>query len=165
MHNLIFLKYINSSHMKNLIFNKDISRYVTQKMKEKLLAIALTISILFSIIIPVAYAQDEIPYGPWVDQITFQAETDQAKVLDMLENDEVQIHVSDINDPDVFADIRASASVDYSIAYGLYFDLTFNPVGPTFITGDFNPFSNPKIREAMNWLVDRRFIADELMVD
>jgi peptide/nickel transport system substrate-binding protein len=114
-------------------------------------------------IIPIAYAQDEIPYGPWVDQITFQAETDQAKVLDMLENNEVQIHVSDINDPDVFASLRASPTVDYSIAYGLYFDLTFNPVGPTFLTGDFNPFSNPKIREAMNWLIDRQFIADELM--
>jgi peptide/nickel transport system substrate-binding protein len=133
-------------------------------MKKGNIAFALMIVILSTIMVPTTYAQDEVPYGPWVDQITFQAESEQAKVLDMLENNEVQLHVSDINDPDVFASIRASANIDSSISYGLFFDLTFNPVGPTFPgTGKFNPFSNPKIREAMNWLIDRRFIADELM--
>ena len=91
------------------------------QMKGKRIAITLMLVILSTIMVPTTYAQDEVPYGPWVDTITFQGETDQARVLDMLENNEVQIHVSDINDPDVFADIRASAIVDYSIAYGLFF--------------------------------------------
>jgi peptide/nickel transport system substrate-binding protein len=35
-------------------------------------------------------------------------------------------------------------------------------VGPTFKTGALNPFSVPAIREAMNWLVDRNYIAQEI---
>ncbi|MEM2961361.1 MAG: ABC transporter substrate-binding protein, partial [Candidatus Bathyarchaeia archaeon] len=41
---------------------------------------------------------------------------------------------------------------------------TFNPVGPEFpATGKLNPFSVPRIREAMNYLVDRKYIVDEIM--
>ena len=135
-------------------------------MKGKKIAIALLAIFFVATIAPLmSYAQEEeVPYGAWVDQISFQAESDQAKVLNMLENNEVQLHISDINDPDVFNNIRESPNVDYAMSYGLFFDLTFNPSGPTFpATGKFNPFSNPKIREAMNWLVDRAYIADELM--
>lgn len=133
-------------------------------MKGTKIALALLAMFVVAAIAPsISYAQEEVPYGPWVDQISFQSEADQAKVVDMLENNEVQIHVSDISDADVFATIQASPDLDYVMSYGLFFELTFNPVGPTFLNGKFNPFSNVKIREAMNWLVDRNYIAEELM--
>ena len=135
-------------------------------MKGRKIALALLAMFVVSAIVPsISFAQDdEVPYGPWVDAISFQSESDQAKVFDMLENNEVQMHVSDINDPDIFADIRASPNLDYAMSFGLFFDLTFNPVGPTFpVTGKFNPFYNPKMREAMNYIVDRNFIAEELL--
>jgi len=40
-------------------------------------------------------------------------------------------------------------------------ELTFNPSGPVFAgTGELNPFAVPRIREAMNLLLDRQAIAD-----
>ena len=47
-------------------------------------------------------------------------------------------------------------------SFGGYYELTFNPAGPEFSDGRLNPFSNPKIREAMNWLVDRDYIVQEI---
>jgi len=133
-------------------------------MKKKKIAIFLMFAIIAAAFVPsVSYAQEEVPYGPWVDQISFQAESDQAKVFNMLENNEVQLHISDINDPGIFAKIRESPNLDYATSYGLYFDLTFNPYGPTFLNGELNPFYDPKIREAMNYLIDRDYIAEELM--
>ena len=37
----------------------------------------------------------------------------------------------------------------------------FNPAGPEFNDGRLNPFSNPKVREAVNWLIDRNYLAQE----
>jgi hypothetical protein len=46
----------------------------------------------------------------------------------------------------------------------LSIELTFNPSGPVFDgTGKLNPFAVPEFREAMNWLVDRDYIVDEIM--
>ncbi len=50
------------------------------------------------------------------------------------------------------------------MSYGSLNSLIFNPVGPTFSgTGNLNPFSDRKIREAVNWLLDRQYIAEEIM--
>lgn len=37
----------------------------------------------------------------------------------------------------------------------------FNPAGPEFTDGRLNPFSSPKVREAINWLIDRNYLAQE----
>ncbi|TLN28631.1 ABC transporter substrate-binding protein, partial [bacterium] len=47
-------------------------------------------------------------------------------------------------------------------ASGLYYDLLFNPAGPEFNDGRLNPFSDRKIREAMNWLMDRDYLNQEI---
>ncbi len=50
---------------------------------------------------------------------------------------------------------------DMSALATVYYDLTFNPTGPVFAgSGKLNPFAVPRIREAMNQLVDREVIAD-----
>jgi peptide/nickel transport system substrate-binding protein len=58
--------------------------------------------------------------------------------------------------------IYASDVLKYYVAYGNYNDITFNPVGPEFETGMLNPFYSVKIREAMNYLIDRSYITDEI---
>jgi peptide/nickel transport system substrate-binding protein len=41
--------------------------------------------------------------------------------------------------------------------------LSFNPTGPIFAgTGKLNPFAVPEAREAMHWLMDREYIAQEI---
>ncbi len=136
-------------------------------MKEKKIAFALLLVLFVSMLVPIKSSAQQVPYGPWVDQITFQAEADQSKVLSMLENNEIQIYLSDINDADVFASVRASTKVGYSMSYGLFYELTFNPYGdltnPTFADGSLNPFCDPRIREALNLLIDRNYIAEELL--
>jgi peptide/nickel transport system substrate-binding protein len=113
--------------------------------------------------LPVTYAQ-QAPKGPWVDEVVFSVERDQAKVFDMLSKNEIQAYFRDISDPDVFKRIKASPDMWYATSYGLAYELTFNPVGPVFPkTGKLNPFAVPRIREAMNYLVDRKYICDELM--
>jgi len=132
-------------------------------MNKKTIMLVILTTLLIATIIPTITIAQEVPYGPWPDTMTFQAEDEDAKVYDMLENNEVQVHIADISDPDVFLDIKNSPNLEYVISYGLFFDLTFNPYGPTFTNGKLNPFSNPAIREAMNLLVDRNYIAEELL--
>jgi peptide/nickel transport system substrate-binding protein len=136
-------------------------------MEGKKIAIALLLVLFLVTLVPLKTYAQSVPNGPWVDEIDWSAESDQAKVLTMLEGNDIQVYASDINDASVFASIRSSANLKYDMSYGLYFDLTFNPYGtvtePTFDDGSLNPFCDPQIREAMNLLIDRNYIADELL--
>nr|BAJ48351.1 peptide/nickel ABC transporter substrate-binding protein [Candidatus Caldarchaeum subterraneum] len=106
----------------------------------------------------------QVPRGPWVDEVSFFVEQDQAKAIDMLEKGEMQVYFRDLRDPELFRRVRESPNLWYIYSYGLYYELTFNPVGPEFpATGKLNPFSVPRIREAMNYLIDRGYIANEIM--
>jgi peptide/nickel transport system substrate-binding protein len=101
--------------------------------------------------------------GAWVDEVVFREEGDRAKAINMFEAGEIQVYGLGITDPELYRRIQASRVLQYEISYGSSSELTFNPVGPTFPkTGDFNPFHFPAIREAINWLIDRDYIAEEI---
>ncbi|HEX2260954.1 MAG TPA: ABC transporter substrate-binding protein [Candidatus Binatia bacterium] len=101
--------------------------------------------------------------GAWVDEIVFREEADRAKALNMFEAGEIDVYGLGITDPELYRRIQASRVVQYEISYGSSSELTFNPVGPTFPkTGELNPFHVPAIREAINWLVDRDYVAEEI---
>jgi peptide/nickel transport system substrate-binding protein len=101
--------------------------------------------------------------GAWVDEVVFREEADRAKAINMFEAGEIQVYGLGITDPELYRRIQASRVLQYEISYGSSSELTFNPVGPTFPkTGDFNPFHFPAIREAINWLIDRDYIAEEI---
>jgi peptide/nickel transport system substrate-binding protein len=126
----------------------------------------LTISLLLiSAIAPVftIFAQEEVPYGPWVDEIRFESGFEEPILFEKLSAGDMHLYQKDWTDVELLEDIKASPDLDYQTSFGLYYELTFNPVGPEFLDGKFNPFSNKKIREAMNMLVDRDYIVDEIM--
>ncbi|HEU4346104.1 MAG TPA: ABC transporter substrate-binding protein, partial [Candidatus Binatia bacterium] len=101
--------------------------------------------------------------GAWVDEVVFREEGDPAKAVDMIEAGEIHTHAYGINDPELYRKIQSSRVMQHEISYGSTYELTFNPVGPTFPkTGELNPFSVPAIREAMNWLVDRNHLVEEI---
>jgi peptide/nickel transport system substrate-binding protein len=101
--------------------------------------------------------------GAWVDEVVFREEADRAKAINMFEAGEIQVYGLGITDPELYRRIQASRVLQYEISYGSSSELTFNPVGPTFPkTRDLNPFHVPAIREAINWLVDRDYIAEEI---
>lgn len=100
--------------------------------------------------------------GP-VEEVVFIEEPDFDKVLGRIESGEVHLYAAGTSDPVRERRIQDSPVMDQYVSYGLYTELTFNPVGPTFPqTGQLNPFHVPAIREAMNWLVDRSYIAEEI---
>ncbi|HDI73787.1 MAG TPA: ABC transporter substrate-binding protein [Candidatus Korarchaeota archaeon] len=128
-------------------------------------ALLVALLVLPSITPILAEPEEQLPlnkYG-WLDQIVFFGEPDRAKALDMMIKGDMDAYFIDISDPDLFRKIKESPELAYDFSYGLYYDLTFNPYGPEFKNGELNPFSNPKIREAMNYVIDRDYIVDEIM--
>ncbi|MET1160375.1 MAG: ABC transporter substrate-binding protein [Thermoprotei archaeon] len=105
----------------------------------------------------------EAPHGPWVDEVVFIEESDPDKVLEMLKNNEIQVYFDEITDPERYQRMK-EYGLKVWFSYALYYELTFNPVGPVFNkTGKLNPFAVARIREAMNYLVDRDYIANEIL--
>jgi len=99
--------------------------------------------------------------GPWVDSILITEESDSAAAIAKLWMGELDICAFPINDVDLLATVLDNPNIDYVGSVGSYNALSFNPV-PFFNDGRFNPFGFPQIREAVNKLVDRDYIASEI---
>jgi len=96
-------------------------------------------------------------------EVVFIEQPDPAKAIEMLEAGQMHVYASGLTDPELERRVRGSRALDLAISYGSSTELTFNPVGPVFPgTEKLNPFHVPAIREAMNWLVDRNHIAQEI---
>jgi peptide/nickel transport system substrate-binding protein len=100
--------------------------------------------------------------GALVDQVVFAQEADLGKVAELIESGSHQLFAQGISNATVFRRIRDSHGIDYTNAFGSSAELTINPVGPRFDDGRINPFHVAAIREALNWLIDRRYVAEEL---
>ena len=96
-------------------------------------------------------------------EVILESEPSVADAVAKLEAGELSIYASPIADPDLAQQIETSPNLESHRSYGTYNELTFNPVGPEFNDGRLNPFSVPRIREAMNYLVDRTYIANGIL--
>jgi peptide/nickel transport system substrate-binding protein len=132
-----------------------------------LLSLAICLAIWDTTTQPAHRAQGSVPdtptrQGAWLDSIVFAEQKDLAQAITQLHDNGADLFSFPMSDPDLFQTVLEDPSLTHTEASGNYNELTFNPSGPTFNDGRLNPFSNAKIREAMNWLVDRNFIAQEL---
>jgi peptide/nickel transport system substrate-binding protein len=101
--------------------------------------------------------------GGWLDTIIIVEEPNSDAAVSRLEAGDIDVFAYNVSEPDVAQRIFDSETLAYQTAYGNYNDLTFMPsTNPEFNDGRLNPFYSDKIREAMNWLVDRSYIADEI---
>lgn len=101
--------------------------------------------------------------GGWLDTIIVVEEPDSDAAVSRLEAGDIDVFAYNVSEPDVAQRIFDSESLVYETSYGNYNDLTFMPsTNPEFSDGRLNPFYSDKIREAMNWLIDRDYIADEI---
>lgn len=100
-------------------------------------------------------------HGGWLDEVVVSVVSSDAAVT-QIQAGAIDIYASGLSSAKL-PEIEA-AGLQYSKQNGLYYELTFNPAGsPTFDgTGKLNPFSDKKVREAMNWLVDREYINQEV---
>ena len=100
-------------------------------------------------------------HGGWLDEVIMSLVSANSAVT-QIDAGVIDIYASNLSTPQDLAAIE-EAGLLRSEQFGMYYELTFNPAGPTFeATGKLNPFHNKKIREAMNWLVDRDYINQEV---
>lgn len=97
------------------------------------------------------------------EKVVFSVEGDPQAAVKRLQAGEVDVYAFTVGDPEIYKTVKEDPNLKALEFFGVYNELTFNPVGPEFKNGKLNPFSVPRIREAMNWLVDRNYIAQEIM--
>lgn len=100
--------------------------------------------------------------GALVDEIVFTQESDAGKVVGLIERGSHHVFAQGITNATVFHRLRDSERAGYEVAYGSSAELTLNPAGPVLANGELNPFHSPALREALNWLVNRRHVAEEI---
>ncbi len=98
--------------------------------------------------------------GTWVDTVVVVEEPNADAGVTRLQAGDIDVYAFTISNPATFQNIVNSPDLSYSVSYGSYNELTFNPAA--FSNGKLNPFSVPAVREAMNWLIDRDFIVQEI---
>ena len=139
-------------------------------MKRILHWLLLTV-ILLGILTPTAAAQSEADQastgfkarnGAWLDSIVFSV-VDSNTALSQIRAGQLDIFMDGLSSSQIAPPVD-DPDVTYSLSNGMYYELTFNPVGPTFpATGKLNPFSSVAIREAMNWLIDRQYLSETIL--
>ena len=102
--------------------------------------------------------------GAWVDEVIISEEANSTTAITRLDVGEIDLYAFTVSDPVLYQQAQANPKLDYSLTFGSFNEFTFNVAGPVFYgTGKLNPFAVPRVREAMNWLIDREFIAQEIL--
>ena len=98
--------------------------------------------------------------GALVDEVVFTREPDVGKVAGLIERGSIHLFAQGITNITAYHRLRDSQKGEYETAYGSNVELTLNPA--SLDSGALNPFSVREIREAMNWLINRRHVAEEI---
>ena len=102
--------------------------------------------------------------GAWLDTVVIVEEPSPDAALARLDAGDLDAFFGLVAERAAYDTVKANPALAYNESVGNYSEILFNPVGPTFPeTGKLNPFHVPEIREAMNWLVDRDYIVDEML--
>ena len=97
-------------------------------------------------------------HGGWLDEIDFSV-VDGESAISQLQAGTIDFYTFGLAS-DVYPAIKESG-LGTTQSFGAYYGISFNPAVFTD-TGRLNPFSNRKIREAINWLIDRNYINQEI---
>ena len=96
--------------------------------------------------------------GGWLDEIDVSVVAGDSAIS------QLQAGAIDLYSYGLASDIYPAlkeAGLGYSQSYGGSYSILMNPAIFTDTTR-LNPFSNPKVREALNWLIDRNYINQEI---
>jgi len=99
--------------------------------------------------------------GAWVDQVVFTEQNSAEASITQLQAGDIDIYAYTIADPNLFATVKGDPNLTYNSSVGSANEMTFNPAVCTDTT-KLNPFTDPKIREATNWLIDRNYVSQEI---
>ena len=130
-------------------------------MSNRKLTISVVVTMLLLTMAFGVSAEDK-RMATWVDEVIIVEEPSVTTAVSRLQAGDIDIYASTSSEPVPFNTILNDPNLDYYQTFGSYSEITWNPVGPTFEDGRYNPFGNLRIREATNWLIDRDYIAQEL---
>jgi peptide/nickel transport system substrate-binding protein len=99
--------------------------------------------------------------GGWLDQVVFTGIPACPDAVAQLQAGAVDMYPVTCSDANVLKTVKGDAKLAYNNVYGSNDQLLLNPVDYT-AQGILNPFSDMKIREAMNWAVDRNYVSQEI---
>jgi peptide/nickel transport system substrate-binding protein len=96
--------------------------------------------------------------GGWLDEIDISV-VDGESAISQLQAGTIDFYTFGLAS-DVYPAIKESG-LGTTQSFGAYYGISFNPAVFTD-TARLNPFSNRKVREAMNWMIDRNYINQEI---
>jgi peptide/nickel transport system substrate-binding protein len=102
--------------------------------------------------------------GAWLDRVVFSADGSTDSAVARLIAGDIDVYAQSSSNGEAYKTAVDAGLATVQVATS-YNDLTFNTYGPVFeeSTGGLNPFAVREVREAMNWLMDRDYIAQEIM--
>jgi peptide/nickel transport system substrate-binding protein len=98
--------------------------------------------------------------GAWVDQVVFTKQDSAEAAVSQLNAGDVDIYAYTVAEAPVYETVQNSPNLTSTQLVGSNNSLMFNPA--TFKNGKFNPFVDPQFREAMNYLIDRNYVVQEI---
>ena len=107
---------------------------------------------------PVSQATAAPRHGGWLDEIDVSV-VSQDSVLSQLQAGAINAYTFGLSSAQLSA--LKSSGLSYEPFYGASYSLILNPA-KLKDANSLNPFSDAKIREALNWLVDRNYINQEV---
>jgi peptide/nickel transport system substrate-binding protein len=99
--------------------------------------------------------------GGWLDTIIFLEEPNQDAAIARLAAGDIDVFADDVAGEAILTAIDDAGNIQTRVQYGLFDELTFN-VAACADESILNPFQSQEIREAMNWAIDRDYVANEL---
>lgn len=99
--------------------------------------------------------------GGWLDEIIFTSIDEIPNAVAQMQAGQLDVYNFGSSDVETLEVVKNDPNLAYVTSYGSFDRILFNTA--VFNNGTLNPFSNPKIREATNWLVDRDYVVQELM--
>ena len=100
--------------------------------------------------------------GAWVDQLVFTEQNDAQAAVKQLQANDADVYAYTVNDAQIFETVKGDSNLAYTTSFGSYNEITANPV-PVFTDGRINPFGVAKFREAMNMLINRNYMVQEII--
>jgi len=97
--------------------------------------------------------------GAWLDKVIFTAVADADSAVAQLQAGAIDIYPVSVEDPEVFAKVKADDTLGYATVYGSSNQLMVNVVECE--DGSLNPFTDMEFRAAMNWAFDRDYVVQE----
>jgi len=106
-------------------------------------------------------AQPTTRKGAWVDTVIFTEQNSAEAAVTQLKAGELDVYAYAVTNREVYKTVQEDPNLGYSNSFGSANEMTYNPAICTDTT-KLNPFSDPQIREATNWIYDRNYIVQEI---